>query len=193
VRSSRLSWGASYCTIFYYTVLSFDLEQAQQLQPNSCHCLCFSTASVSVLSSSFVQLPLRAIVSALVGSKALYQVVTPFITLCFRSTRNKHSNCSPVLSIVLLYCICKCAIFFFCPVTLARDRLGALAGQVVMPSTPHCCFVRPGTSATIAAQSLRLSFFTASFNVLSSSVVHLPCAVVLLVCPIAFWCPNHTW
>jgi hypothetical protein len=37
----------------------------------------------------------------------------------------------------------------------------------------HCSFVRPGTSAAIAYQSLRTCIRTASLNLASSSVVHL--------------------
>jgi hypothetical protein len=81
--------------------------------------LFFSTASVSVLSSSVVDLPARVVVSSLLECRAL--------------------------------------------------------GHLVL----HCIFVRPGTSAAIAARSSSLCFSTASVSVLSSSVVHLPARAVV--------------
>jgi hypothetical protein len=75
--------------------------------------LYFSTASVSVLSSSVVHLHLRAFVSSLFKCRALCHLLR------------------------------------------------------------HCVFVRPETSAAIAAKSSPLCFSTASFSVMSSSVVHL--------------------
>jgi hypothetical protein len=55
-------------------------------------------------------------------------------TLLFRSTRNQRGNCSPILAIVLLYCILQLAVFFFCPSTHMCGHLVALGVQGTVPS-----------------------------------------------------------
>jgi hypothetical protein len=97
----------------------FDTEPARRYIATQLLPLYISTASFSVLSSSFVQLHLRAVASSLLESKTS--------THLFQ----------------------------------------------------HCRFARPGTSAEIATQFLPLCFSTASFSVLSSSVVHLPLRAVV--------------
>jgi hypothetical protein len=54
-------------------------------------------------------------------------------TVFFRSTANQRGNRSPILAIVLLYCIFQRAVFFFCPCTRMRGRLVVLTDQGTMP------------------------------------------------------------
>jgi hypothetical protein len=95
--------------------------------------VCFSTVSFSVLSSSVIHLPSRAVVSSLLERKA---IVPPPRTLLYRSTRNQLGNSTPTCAIVLLYCILQLDTFCFCPYTLACGLLiGLLGVHGFVPST----------------------------------------------------------
>jgi hypothetical protein len=63
-------------------------------------------------------------------------IVSSTRTLYFRSTRNQRGNCSPILAIVIRYCILQLAVFIWCPFTHTCVRLVALGMQGIVPSTP---------------------------------------------------------
>jgi hypothetical protein len=125
---------------------------------------------------------------------AVQGIMPSFTTLLFRSTRNQRGNSSPIFAILLLYCILQRVVFFFCPFTKTCGRLIALGVLGLVPLPVHWFFVRPGTSAEIAAQSSPLCFSTASFRLLSSSFVHLPTRATVSSCTVSKeWChlPIH--
>jgi hypothetical protein len=96
-------------------------------------------------------------------------------TLSTRATRNQPSNFLPTLGTVRSYRIPQLHVCVFCP--FARKRRVYVGDR--MPSTATFVSVRPGTSAVIAFQFLPSCSPTASFNVLSSSAVHLPARAVV--------------
>jgi hypothetical protein len=56
------------------------------------------------------------------------------ITLCLRSTKNQRGNCTPILSIVSLYCILQPVFFFCCSDSLASSHSADVGIHVIVPS-----------------------------------------------------------
>jgi hypothetical protein len=187
---------------------------SSEIETQSSH-LRFSTASCSLSSSSVPSMPTlllrstrnqrgnKSPIIAIVLLFCIFQrdvfVCCPFTLACdrlvtlgfqgtvpsmptlllFLSTRNQRDNRSPILAIVLLYCIFQLAVFFLCLFTLACDRLLALGVQGTVPSTLTLCFRSTRNLLRNSSPIFAIVFFTASVSMACSSVVQLPtCAVV---------------
>jgi hypothetical protein len=177
VRTSHRSCRPRHCAIYSYTVFFVRQPTSAAIEAQSSP-LCFSTASFSALSSSFVHVPACAVVSSFLQTKARCHlcincwfvrpgssaaVATHFLPLCFSTISFSSTSSS----------------FVHLPLRAAVAWLLGSKAQYHLPL--HWLFVRPGTSAAIAAQFLPLYMSTASFSVLSSSFVHLTkCAIVSL-------------
>jgi hypothetical protein len=131
---------------------------------------CVCTAPFSLLSSSAVlsRTPIRLV------NAGIQDIVPSGRTLHFRSTRNQRGNCCPILATMRLYCTLQLAVFICCPLTRTSIRLVDAGIQDLCHLLQHCIFVRPGTSAAIAAQFLPPCVCTAAFSLRSSSSVHAP-------------------
>jgi hypothetical protein len=84
----------------------------------------------------------------------------------------------PPAHTVHLYRLLQLDVFVCCPFTRASTRSADAGVQDIIPSFITLLFIRPGTSAAIAAQSLPPCICTESFSLLSSSFVHLPARAV---------------
>jgi hypothetical protein len=61
-------------------------------------------------------------------------IIPSFATLLFRSTRNQHGNCKPILATVRLYSILQLAVFVWRPRTHTLIHSVDVGNQDIMPS-----------------------------------------------------------
>jgi hypothetical protein len=137
--------------------------------------LCFSTASLSVMSSSVVHIPVRAIVSFFFLLESKIQFHRCQHCCCF--ARPGTSSEIAAQSSPLYFSTASFSALSSSAVHLPARAIVSFFFDSKIPfhlCQQHCCFVRPETSAAISAHSSPFCFSTASISMLSSSTVHLP-------------------
>jgi hypothetical protein len=110
------------------------------------------------------------------GGRVVWVILEVDVSMLYA---NQYLSCRGIIVTVRLYRILQLAVFSSAHLPACPPARSMLEFKTLFHLFQHCFFVRPGTSAAIAAQSLPLCVFTESFNFLSSSSDHLPARAVV--------------
>jgi hypothetical protein len=135
-----------------------------------------TTASFSLLSSPSADVPVRPLAWSTLGFKTLcHLLIHCKIDRLGTSVAIAAQSLPPCVSAASFSLLSSSAVHL-----PARVVVGSILGSKKLCHLfQDCFFVRPGINAVIMAQSLPPCVSTASFNLLSSSAVHLPARAIL--------------